>query len=428
MGIAIFLIIAAVYLAFAGQLGRRSVTMPMVFLTLGLIIGLSPWQLLEGGTQSEALRLLAELTLAMILFADASMLNLRAIWADRELPARLLLIGLPLCLVLGALVARLLFPEAPLGMALLIAAILVPTDAALGLPVFTDERIPTRIRNALNVESGLNDGIVTPFVGLFLALTLAEENVLLGNWLVDSAVELTVGVGVGVALGWLGGRLLETARRNRWASGQSERLAILALGLGCYFLAGALGGNGFVAAFVGGIIFGAASRRDLAEEAEFTEDVGTLLSLAVWTQFGVLVASGSLINDILAAGWTPLLYALLSLTVIRMVSVAISLIGTGLRSETVALMGWFGPRGLASVVFGLLALLTFEEAGQPIEPLVATVTWTVTLSVFAHGLTAQPLVSRYAARLSGAEVGHREMEEATELPLRRGTLAPMTQK
>jgi NhaP-type Na+/H+ or K+/H+ antiporter len=148
----------------------------------------------------------------------------------------------------------------------------------------------------------------------------------------------------------------------------------------------------------------------------------------VWTQFGVLVASGSLINDILAAGWTPLLYALLSLTVIRMVSVAISLIGTGLRSETVALMGWFGPRGLASVVFGLLALLTFEEAGQPIEPLVATVTWTVTLSVFAHGLTAQPLVSRYAARLSGAEVGHREMEEATELPLRRGTLAPMTQK
>lgn len=424
MSIALFLIVAAVYLAFAGQLGRRSVTMPMVFLTLGLIIGVMEWELLPGGPQSETLRLLAELTLAMILFADASMLDLRAVWRDRQLPGRLLLIGLPLCITLGALAAVLLFPDAPLGMALLIAAVLAPTDAALGLPVFTDERIPARVRNALNVESGLNDGIATPLVGLFLTLTLVEENVVFGNWALASLIELAVGMAVGLGLGWLGGRLLDAALRQEWATESSAKLAILALALGCFFLAVALSGNGFVAAFVGGIIFGAASKRELIDDTEFTEDVGTLLSLGVWTQFGVLVATTALAGGLLANGWAPVIYALLSLTLIRMIPVALAMIGTDLRPDTVALMGWFGPRGLASVVFGLLAIITFTEAGQSPEPFVAVVIWTVLLSVFAHGLTAQPLVSWYARRLEQTEAVHVELQDAPQLAMRRTTLHP----
>lgn len=424
MGIAIFFIVAVIYLAFAGQLARWSITMPMLFLALGLLIGLGSLEVLGGSFESESLQFLAELTLALILFADASMLNLRQVLDDAELPGRLLIIGLPLCMVLGAVAMRLFYPEMPLGMGLLIAAILAPTDAALGLPVFTDERIPTRIRNALNVESGLNDGIVTPFVSLFMSLTLAEEGVALSNWILSSVAQLALGIAVGLALGWLGGRLLLEVRRNGWASGTSEKLAILALALACYFLAVAVGGNGFVAAFVGGIVFGAKSKRHLMEDAEFTEEVGTLLSLGVWTLFGALVGAAAIVNDLFSFGWSPILYAILSLTVIRMIPVALGLMGTGLRRDTVALMGWFGPRGLASVVFGLLAILSFEEMGQATEPLALVVTWTVILSVFAHGLTAQPLVGWYARRLEMAESAAKELQEMPSMAPRRRVLAP----
>ncbi|MGD8821284.1 MAG: cation:proton antiporter, partial [Anaerolineae bacterium] len=351
-GVAIFFALVVLYGALAVWLGRFSVTMPIIFVGVGALLGARNLIAIPD------VELLTEMTLALLLFADASTLSFRQVRDDAGLPARLLLVALPLVVVLGGLVAFALFPGEELGFALLLAAILAPTDAALGLPIFNNPHVPVRIRRALNVESGLNDGIATPLVALFTALAVAEESHQTGGWLLSALGEIGIGVAVGVAIGLLGGWLFATAVKRNWTSTTGEQIGNLALALCAFFAAKSLGGNGFIAAFVGGLLFGYATRERLHVAIEFTETGGTLLSLFVWTVFGANLMAP------LLQSFNPLalLYALLSLTAIRMVPVAVSLIGTGLRPDTMAVMGWFGPRGLASIVFLLMAHESFHEA------------------------------------------------------------------
>jgi NhaP-type Na+/H+ or K+/H+ antiporter len=406
---AVFFGLVVVYGAFAVWLGRFSITMPIVFVAVGALIGPS------GLVATKGAELLTEMTLALLLFADASTLDFRQVREDAHLPARLLLVAMPLVITLGGLVAFGLFPKEGLGLALLLATILAPTDAALGLPIFNNPRVPVRIRRALNVESGLNDGIATPLVALFTALALAQETQETGGWLLFALGEIGIGVGVGVAAGLLGGWLFAAAVRRRWTSATGEQIGNLALALCAFWAAKALGGNGFVAAFVGGILFGYATRERLHVATEFTETVGTLVALFVWAVFGA-----NLVPPLLRA-FTPLalLYALLSLTVVRMLAVAVSLIGTRLRTDTVLVMGWFGPRGLASVVFVLVAYESFREAGRGFNTLGNAAAWTILLSVVLHGVSAVPLANWYARRLETADAAAPELVVVPELGVRR---------
>lgn len=288
LGVAVFAILVALYGAVGILLGRWSITMPMVFVAAGVLLGTSGFGLIQISPTTEGVRSLAETTLAILLFADASTLSFRNVEEDTLLPGRLLGVGLPLTIALGALLAFLLFPSHGVGFALLLAAILAPTDAALGLPIFTNPKVPVRIRRALNVESGLNDGIATPFVTLFLSLAAAGEQATSGGWLVGAIEQIAIAVLVGAVVGLAGGRVLLYAHKRGWTQGTPLQVAVMALAFAAYLSSLALGGNGFVAAFVGGIVFGASSRGKLAEFTEYSETTGTLLSLLVWGIFGTL--------------------------------------------------------------------------------------------------------------------------------------------
>ena len=406
-GIAVFALLLAAYALIANRLDDLSIGPALAFVVVGLVIGPAVLDLLPVGVESTTVRHLAEVTLALVLFTDASTVHVAGLRRDTSLIGRLLVIGLLLTIVAGGLAATLIFPELPLATALLIGAILAPTDAALGLPVITNPAVPTRIRRILNVESGLNDGIATPFVLLFIALATAAGGAA-GGHLEEAIVEIAIAIVVGVAVGGVGGFLLTQADTRNLTSELSRQIAVLALAVGGYFASVALGGNGFVAAFLAGLAFGSATRHSEERAELFSEASGILLSIGVWAIFGATLV-GSLIHDM--GDLRPILYAILSLTVIRVVPVAIALVGSGLALPTVAFIGWFGPRGLASVVFGILAVDALAQAGTPAGPLASTVAWTVLLSVVAHGLTAGALAARY-----GRWITRRQESSADPLP------------
>jgi NhaP-type Na+/H+ or K+/H+ antiporter len=408
-----------VYGLIASRLDRWLITAPIFFVATGLVLGPSGVGVLPG-LESETTLLITELTLGVLLFADAATVRLREVEGDARLPIRLLLVGLPLTIALGTVGARLLFPEAGWAAAALIASILAPTDAALGLAVVTNPAVPARIRRALNVESGLNDGIATPFVTLFLTLVIAEEEGLgPGHWAAEAAKEIGLALVAAVAVGVLGGKLMVVARRLGWTSAISEQLVVLALSLLSYVGAVAIGGNGFVAAFVGGLLFGASTASRMHEPVEFTETVGLFASFFVWTVFGALFVGPVITGDI---DPVAILYAVISLTLVRMMPVAAAVAGVGLRRDTVAFMGWFGPRGLASVVFTLIAVEELHGADAIADGILEVATWTILLSVVAHGLSAGPLALAYGRRLH--EAGDTpELAEAPEPRIRRRTIA-----
>jgi len=397
-GLTALAVVVVAYTLVASKLDRWWITGPMVFVAAGVILGPGGLDVLPLSLTNETVLTITELTLALLLFSDASTVRLQEVEGDAGLPRRLLFVGLPLTVVVGALLAYLTFPEVGWAAAALIATILAPTDAALGLAVVTNKAVPARIRRALNVESGLNDGIATPLVTLFIAVVAAEEGLGDTAWGLEALKQIGLAILAAVVVGYLGGKLLALANERGWTSQVSEQIAILALALLAYQGAVTVGGNGFIAAFAGGILFGAATRQRLAEPVEFTETLGLAGSFLVWSLFGALFVGELLTRDLSAQ---PIIYALLSLTVIRMVPVAIALIGTQLRPATVAFMGWFGPRGLASVVFTLLALEEIEQSGGG-SMLLQTVTWTILLSVVLHGISASPLAARYGASIAKA--------------------------
>jgi NhaP-type Na+/H+ or K+/H+ antiporter len=395
-GAALLAVVVVVYAVFAAVLDRRSVTGPIVFVAAGVVLGPDGSDLISFGFEDEVTLELTEFVLALLLFADAATVSLAAVEADAGLPGRLLGIGLPLTMALGALLAWLLLPDAGWAMAALVATILAPTDAALGIAVVTNRAVPARIRRALNVESGLNDGIATPFVTLFLAIVVAEEEHTGDAWLAEAATEIGVALLVAGGVGSFGGWLLREARTRGWSSRASEQLAVLALAVVAYAGAVELGGNGFVAAFAGGIVFGSVAGRAVHDAVEYAEATSTFASFFVWTVFGALF-----VGPLFARGpdLRAVVFAVLSLTVVRMLPVTIALRGTRLRGATVAFMGWFGPRGLASVVFTLIVVEALRGAGATGTELADLTTTTIALSVLLHGLSAGPVAAAYASSL-----------------------------
>ncbi|MET0564960.1 MAG: cation:proton antiporter [Acidimicrobiia bacterium] len=413
IGLAVLGVVFICYALVAARLDRWSITAPIVFVLTGTIIGLGAPEWLGVISDPGTVKHIAELALALLLFADASTLRWDQLREDGALPIRLLLIGFPLTVLAGVGVGAWLIPGVSVAVIALLASILAPTDAALGLGVFTNRAVPGRIRRALNVESGLNDGMATPLVTLFLAVLMAQEGTGPENWAAESLRELGIGLLVGVVVGTVVGRLLATAQARGWTSPVSERLAVLASALLSYSGAVATEGNGFVAAFVGGLVFAAASKDRLRERVEFTEDLAMFASFLVWGIFGAVLLTRQLQEGVTGA---TILYAVLSLTLVRMVPVAVSLIGTGLRPVTIGFMGWFGPRGLASVVFTLIAFETLEKADLASAIVVEVATWTILLSVLAHGFTAKPLASLYGRRVADEPVEHAATHTADPVP------------
>ena len=407
-------IVAALIFAWgtlSARLERFDVTAPITFVVVGVLLTHGPVAPLGFAPSHELVKALAEATLVLVLFSDASRVRLRDLQADMGLCLRLLGIGLPLTIGLGTLLALVLFANMSIWLALLVGAALAPTDAALGAGMLVNQAVPTRIRRLINVESGLNDGIATPFVLVAVAgAETAEHAASTGPGL--AVAELALGVVIGAFVGGAGGFLVQAARRRGWVEGGFAGSAILALAVCAYACALALHGNGFVAAFVGGLAFGAAGGRRAERLMPFVEETGALVSLLVWLAFG----SVAVVPAFESLTWQIVVYAVLSLTLIRMAPVAVALIGGRLGRTAVAFVGWFGPRGLASVVFALIAL---EDLGEHAAgPAVSVITFTVLLSVIAHGITADPLARRYGPRIASALAGGDDAEVA-QPPARR---------
>ena len=390
--IVVFLVLVLAFAASARALGRIDVTAPMAFVAAGALLSLALPDLGEGAR--EALTLLTELTLALILFHDAAQVRPRQITADRALMARLLLVGLPLTMAAGWLVGWVLFPGVPPLMLLLLAAAVAPTDAGLGAATVLNPVVPVRVRRMLNVESGLNDGLSTPFVLFAIAALAGEEGIGPVESIAGALLDLGVGTLVGVGVGVGAGLLLGWSRERGLSSRHTRPLAVLVLPLLAYFGAELVSGNAFVAAFVAGTAFAGTAGWIEEEESSLalTEALADPLGFAVWCLFG-FIAVPLLVEH---AGWGELAFAVLALTLLRMAPVALALLGTGLRAPTVAFVGWFGPRGLASVVFTLLAVEGLDLDDDLVR-VVATICLTVLLSVLAHGFSADPLARRYGA-------------------------------
>ena len=385
--------------ALSARLERFEVTAPITFVVAGVLLTHWPLAFLSVTPSREVIKELAEFTLALVLFSDASRVGLHELRVDAGLYLRLLAVALPLTIGLGTLLAFALDRSSGIWLALLVGAALAPTDAALGAGMMTNPAVPARIRRLINVESGLNDGIATPFVSVALAAAATAGQVA-GHGPAAAVAELAGGILVGIAVGGAGGLLVNAARKRGWIAEGFAGAALLGLAVCAYTSSVALHGNGFIAAFVGGLAFGTTAGRRGQPLIPFVEETGALVSLLVWLTFGAVAVVPAV--DVL--NWQIILYAVLSLTVIRMAPVAAVLIGSGLDRATITLVAWFGPRGLASVVFCLLAL---EELGSPTaDHAAAVITITVVLSVLVHGATADPLATRYARYLTRQAYQH----------------------
>jgi NhaP-type Na+/H+ or K+/H+ antiporter len=388
-------VVALALLAFAaisGRIAGTPITAAMVFTAVGLLVGSEALGLVEPAPAGETVKLLAEATLALVLFADASRIDVRALRGELSVPARLLGIGLPLTLLAGFVLALVVLPELAWTEALLLAVILAPTDAALGQAVVTLKRLPSRVRQGLNVESGLNDGICVPLFWIVLAIAQAESGAI-GDGAALRLVLEQIGYGIlaGVAAGAAAAAVLMVAGRHGHVEGSWLQVVPLAAAGLAFGLADPIGGSGFIAAFVGGFVFGVLRRRAGGEVGLLIEELGEVFGGVTFIVFGAVLL-GPALGDVT---WSIALYAVLSLTVVRLLPVAIAMIGTGARKPTLAFLGWFGPRGLASIVFAVLVL---EEGGLPHDDVILdTVYIAIGLSVLAHGLTAAPLADRYAA-------------------------------
>jgi NhaP-type Na+/H+ or K+/H+ antiporter len=411
------LIVAVSLYAFAmvsGRLSMSPVTAPMVFTTIGLIVGTGGLGWFDLDLEAVSVSILVEATLVLVLFTDAIRIDLRTRRHQATFPARLLAIGLPLTIVFGTIVAVLLFDELTWPEAALVAAVLAPTDAALGQAVVSNQRLPVRIRQGLNAESGLNDGIMVPVVTVLLGIAAAESQPSgYGVW--GEFIIRQVGFGLlsGVVVGLAGGWILHRRAVANHVEGLYRPLATLAVAAAAFTTAELLEGNGFIAAFVAGLAFGHIAREQCEGMSTFTQDEGELLASTSFLLFGAVVA-GSLIDQL---DWQVALYAVASLTIIRMVPVLIGMTGSGTLLETRLFVGWFGPRGLASILFALFVLEHLDNPNTPTIFLVAT--WTVLGSIYAHGLTASRWAGRLAARLADAPATMPEMHPVEEMPTRR---------
>jgi NhaP-type Na+/H+ or K+/H+ antiporter len=400
LDIVIFAVFILIYSSVAGAVERTWISGAIIFTAFGLLIGPVGLDLISFKADREAIRTLAELTLALVLFTDAAGADMGVLRKTEKLPIRLLLIGLPLTILLGFGVAALLFQKLSLFEVALLATMLAPTDAALGKAVISNETVPNPVRQGLNVESGLNDGICVPILFVFLALATGKSGEgspwQLAMMLV--AEEIGIGLAVGLLLTGMAGLLLKFAHRRQWLTETWIQIPIVALAVSCFATAQFIGGSGFIAAFSGGLLFGVMAKQYREDFLRAAEGTGDTMALITWVIFGAAVVGQSLGNF----SWAILLYAFLSLTLIRMLPVFFTLTGLRVNTEGKLFIGWFGPRGLASIVFAVIVV----NANLPNGGVLAmTVVCTVLLSIIFHGLSANPWARSFGERSRKAEGG-----------------------
>ena len=392
--LAILAVFIFLYSVTSGGLERTPINGAILFAAFGLAFGPLGLGFLTLEVDAESLSTLAELTLALVLFTDASNANLLELKKSFRIPQKLLLIGLPLTILLGFGAGVLLFDELALLEIAIIATMLAPTDAALGKAVVTNEAVPTNIREGLNVESGLNDGICVPILLIFLTLATSTGSEGGASMLALTLVAQAIGVGVivGAGLTFLGVRMLARFADRGWITETWKQLSVPTLAVACFAVAQWLGGSGFIACFVGGMLFGGLAKQHKHKLLLAAEGTGDTLALITWVVFGAAMVGRSI--DSLS--WQVVLYALFSLTIIRMLPVFLVLAGMNLRTDEKLFIGWFGPRGLASIVFAVIVLNEHLPGGSTIT---MTVVCTIVLSVILHGLTANPLVAALRTRI-----------------------------
>jgi sodium/hydrogen antiporter len=404
--IVMFIALIFLYSLISRRLERTVVTAPMLFTASGMLMLLFLPELRERHGSLEGFLRVAEVGLVLLLFTDASRTDLQVLNNIRNLPVRLLSTGMLLTILLGGLGARIVFPQLTIWEAGILAAILAPTDAGLGQSIVNSPRVPIRIRQALNVEAGLNDGLSVPFLLFFIALAgsgMEGHHASLTRFIVE---QLGFGAFVGVGIGLLGGWLLGLAHRQEWMAESFQQLGVVALPLLCLLASDAIGASMFIAAFVAGLVVQVGFKEAGRGSVQFAEEWGQLLNLSVFFLFGMLVARAW--HQFTVA---HLLYAILSLTLVRMLPVAIALLGARLHKATVLFMGWFGPRGLASIVLGLVYLE--QKMNLPSESTISlAVMATVSLSIFAHGLSAMPGISLYATKVAALDASAPELQGA----------------
>lgn len=415
--LSITMIILAVLVAAA--ISRRvqgtMITLPMVYVLLGLILSGLGLSLIDRPNAQEFVRILAEVTLVLVLASDASRISIRDMLKFHKLPVRLLSFGLPLTMILGTLLAAWLFDGLGLAAAAVLGILLAPTDASLSQAVISNEAVPLRIRQALNIESGLNDGIAMPF--LLLALAVADEEFGgVGEWIWLGVLQIVIGIAAGGVVGFVGAKFINWGNRSGWMTLHFQKISAIGLALLAYALALLLGGNGFVAAFVMGITAGHFAKR--REREVLSEHVEVEIDLLILLTFMVVYGAFMLPDALRQIDWRIVVYALLSLTLVRMLPVAVSLLGAGVKKETIAFIGWFGPRGTASILY-LFTVIEVEEM-PGLEVIYAATLITVLLSVFAHGISASPAARWYGRLMAKEEVpaDAAELQEVPEMPTR----------
>lgn len=401
----IVILIIALVVLFYGYISKAltalNISGPMVFAGIGILISPLGLDINQIEINTEFVTVMAEIALVLVLFSDAALLDLKLLRQSWKLPTRLLLIGLPLTIVLGTLVAQLIFPNEPAVYMLLLALLLTPTDAALGKAVVSDEKVPKTIRSTINVESGLNDGLVFPILLTTLAIITSGSNDVGGaHWLEYVLEQVVFGAVIGGVVGYVGAKFSQLSVRKNWMIDSYQNLIPIALAIISYYLADSFEGNGFIAAFFAGLYAGNTSNKTRKHIEDFVESEGELLILISFFVFG-LVFVPTLYNYVTFA---VVLYAFLSLTLLRMLPVILCLIAAKVDDVkidfvTMAFIAWFGPRGIASILY---VLIVAHEIGsiKGFETIYAVVMVTVVMSVIAHGVSAQPLANWYSKRLS----------------------------
>ncbi|MGA9410191.1 MAG: cation:proton antiporter [Roseobacter sp.] len=391
--LAIIAVFAFAYSAMAARFERSLIGGAITFMAFGVATGPFGFGWLAIDASGEDFRTIAELTLALILFVDASQANLGVLAKNFRIPQRLILIGLPLTILLGFGVGWLVFSDLPMVAIAILAAILAPTDAALGKAVVTNQSVPSEVREGLSLESGLNDGVCVPVFLTFLATaTLGSgEQYEQGLFATLMIHELGIGAVVGTGLALVGTAFIGFCRRQQWTNESWLQLPVIALAIGSFATAQAFGGSGFIAAFVGGLVFGARMKKDKHALVQPAEGVSDAFALVTWVIFGAAVVGQA------ASGftWEVVLYAICSLTIVRILPVLLALKGLALDRSEKLFIGWFGPRGLATCVFAVMVLDSGIRGGDVI---VSTAVCTILLSIVAHGLSALPFVAILARK------------------------------
>ena len=393
LGLWVIALVVIVYAALAKRLSTTIVTAPMIFIGFGYL--LSRKAMIPDELAERALHIAAEVTLVILLFVDAAQTDFKALIRHHTWPTRMLLIGLPLTVALGAAAAFPFLPDWPWVAIALVAAILAPADAALGQAVVTNPIVPERVRRSLTVESGLNDGLALPLVLLFACWTAHAEGAAEGNWLIFAGKQVVLGPLVGAAVGALGAKAITFATEKKWTAESFEGIAALALAGFSYLSADLVGGNGFIAAFVAGLVFGRVAGAGCKFIYEFTETEGQLLAWATFLLLGLTLVP----QAIAALTWPMAGLILVSLLVVRPLAIWLSLIGTDASTGTRLFFGWFGPRGLATALFALLVVGELgemeHERAHAILMLAVNAVW---ISALLHGVSAMPLAKLYAGK------------------------------